>query len=83
MEHKIWSAERRRAFSRREFLRLGGVGLAGTALLGSGTLAGCGGQQQGASGSINVASWNIAADALKETIPAFKKQNPGADVTVQ
>src|SRR3712207_2738103 len=83
MEHRIWSAGRRRAFSRREFLRLGGAGLAGTALLGSGTLAGCGGQQQGASGSINVASWNIAADALKETIPAFKKQNSGADVTVQ
>ena len=29
--------------SRRDFLRLGGSGLAGTALLGSGTLAGCGG----------------------------------------
>jgi lactose/L-arabinose transport system substrate-binding protein len=83
MEQRVWLGGRRRAFSRREFLRLGGVGLAGTALLGSGTLAGCGGQQQGASGAINVASWNIAADALKETIPAFKKQNPGADVTVQ
>jgi lactose/L-arabinose transport system substrate-binding protein len=66
--------------SRWEFLRLGGAGLAGAALLGA---AGCGGGQQGASGAINVASWNIAADALKETVPAFTEQNPGADVTVQ
>ena len=38
---------RRRAVSRKDFLRLGGAGLAGTALLGSGTLAGCGGGSQG------------------------------------
>ncbi len=37
--------------SRRDFLRVGGAGLAGLALLGSGTLAGCGVfQQQGARG---------------------------------
>ena len=30
-------------FSRKHFLKMGGTGLAGAALLGSGTLAGCGG----------------------------------------
>ena len=80
MEQRIWPTGRGRGSSRREFLRLGGAGLAGTALLGA---AGCGGGQQGASGAINVASWNIAADALKETVPAFTEQNPGVDVTVQ
>jgi hypothetical protein len=35
---------RTRGFSRREFLKLGGAGLAGATLLG---VAGCGGSQQG------------------------------------
>ncbi|HSK98920.1 MAG TPA: ABC transporter substrate-binding protein [Rubrobacteraceae bacterium] len=37
--------------SRREFLRLGGAGLAGAALLGGGTLAGCGGEEAGEGGT--------------------------------
>src|SRR3712207_466565 len=37
----------RRAVSRKDFLRLGGAGLAGATLLGSGALAGCGGSQGG------------------------------------
>ena len=63
--------------NRREFLRLGGAGLAGAALLGSGTLAGCGGSS---SGGLTVASWDVADDALKATFPLFKKKRPGVDV---
>ena len=36
----------KKTVSRKDFLRLGGAGLAGTALLGSGALAGCGGGSQ-------------------------------------
>jgi lactose/L-arabinose transport system substrate-binding protein len=68
--------------NRREFLRLGGAGLAGTALLGSGALAGCGGSSTG-SGGITVASWDVASDALRDTIPLFKKKRPGTDVSMQ
>ena len=42
----------RRTVNRRDFLRLGGAGLAGAALLGSGTLAGCGGGSQGGDGEL-------------------------------
>ena len=66
--------------NRREFLRLGGAGLAGAALLG--TLAGCGGSSAG-SGGLTVASWDIASDALRNTIPLFKKKRPGTDVSMQ
>jgi lactose/L-arabinose transport system substrate-binding protein len=70
--------------SRRGFLRLGGGALAGAALLG-GTLAGCGGESGGgaAGGAIKVASWNIAADALKEVVPAFEEKYPEASASVQ
>src|ERR671917_464796 len=37
----------KRTVSRKDFLRLGGAGLAGATLLGSGALAGCGGGSQG------------------------------------
>lgn len=57
--------------SRREFLRLGGVGLAGATMLGGGTLAGCG--ESGGSDGLTVASWDVASDALKATVPLFKK----------
>ena len=60
--------ERTGTVSRREFLRLGGVGLAGAAMLG---LTGCG--DSGSAGGITVASWDVASDALKATIPLFKK----------
>ena len=69
--------------NRREFLRLGGAGLAGAALLGSGTLAGCGGGSSGSGGGLTVASWDIASDALRNTIPLFKKKRPGTDVSMQ
>ena len=68
-----------RRMGRRDFLRLGGAGLAGTALLG--TLAGCGGGSSG--GALTVASWDVASDALKATIPLFKKKRPGTDVQMQ
>lgn len=67
---------------RREFLRLGGAGLAGAALLGSGTLAGCGGGSDTSSG-LTVASWDVADDALKATFPLFKKKRPGTDISMQ
>jgi len=41
------AAVRGRTISRRRFLQLGGAGLAGAAMLESGTLAGCGGGEQG------------------------------------
>lgn len=66
--------------SRREFLRLGGVGLAGAAVLGSGTLAGCGSSD---SPGLTVASWDVARDALKNTVPLFKKKRPNTDVRMQ
>ncbi len=69
--------------NRRKFLRLGGAGLAGAALLGSGTLAGCGGGLSGSGGGLTVASWDIASDALRNTIPLFKKKRPGTDVSMQ
>ena len=67
--------------NRREFLRLGGTGLAGAALLGTGTLAGCGGSDS--SSGLTVASWDVAADALEATIPQFKKKRSGVDVQMQ
>ena len=67
--------------NRRQFLRLGGAGLAGAALLGGGALAGCGGSPSG--GGLTVASWDVASDALKATFPLFKKKRPGTDVSMQ
>ena len=59
-------------------MRLGGAGLAGAAMLG---LTGCGGS--GSAGGITVASWDVASDALKATIPHFKKKRPDTDVRMQ
>ena len=67
--------------NRRDFLRLGGAGLAGAALLGSGTLAGCGGSSD--SGGLTVASWDVADDALKATFPLFKKKRPNTQISMQ
>jgi lactose/L-arabinose transport system substrate-binding protein len=66
--------------SRREFLRLGGAGLAGAALVGGGSLAGCGSSD---SPGLTVASWDVARDALKNTIPLFKKKRPDTPVRMQ
>lgn len=41
------------------------------------------GTQAKLSGSITVAGWNDAADALSEEAKAFMKENPGTMVTVQ
>src|SRR5919112_6395719 len=65
--------------SRRRFLELGGVGLAGAALLG-GPLAGCGSSD---SPGLTVASWDVARDALKNTVPLFKKKRPDTPVRMQ
>ena len=67
--------------NRRDFLRLGGAGLAGAALLGSGTLAGCGTSSD--SGGLTVASWDVADDALKATFPLFKKKRPNTQISMQ
>jgi len=66
--------------SRRTFLRLGGAGLAGAALLGGDSLAGCGSSD---SPGLTVASWDVARDALKSTIPLFKKKRPDTPVRMQ
>jgi hypothetical protein len=65
--------------SRRRFLKLGGVGLAGAALLG-GPLVGCGSSD---SPGLTVASWDVARDALKNTVPLFKKKRPDTPVRMQ
>jgi multiple sugar transport system substrate-binding protein len=61
--------------SRREFLRLGGAGLAGAALLGA---AGCGGsgEQSGAT-TITLAFTPDEAGGLKKLIDDFNRQNRG------
>ena len=59
--------------SRKEFLRLGGVGLAGAALLGT---AGCGGSEAG--GNELIFSWGRdATGVLPGLIDKFNKQNQG------
>jgi raffinose/stachyose/melibiose transport system substrate-binding protein len=73
---------RTRGFSRREFLRLGGAGLAGATLLG---VAGCGG---GEGGSGQVTYWsNLEGsgpqDYFKQNIEKpFEKANQGTDLKV-
>jgi raffinose/stachyose/melibiose transport system substrate-binding protein len=71
---------RRRAVSRKDFLRLGGAGLAGTALLGSGTLAGCGGSQGGGqvvrffTGTAETTSQEKAYQEIQ--VDGFQEANP-------
>ena len=67
-------------FSRREFLKAGGAGLAGAALLGSGALAGCGGGG-GAEGDDIVFSWGPDdTGVLPKLIDAFNAQSDGFKV---
>lgn len=70
-----------RGFSRREFLRITGAGLAGAALLG-GPLAGCGGGSQTQEGKLRIAVFGSRSDAERreKLIPPFKKKNPDADI---
>ena len=63
--------------SRKQFLRIGGAGLAGAALLGSGTLAGCGGGG-GSDGNTITFSWGTDSTGVLPTlIERFNKQNEG------
>ena len=65
--------------SRRDFLKMGGAGLAGTALLGSGALAGCGGG--GSGGDDIIFSWGPdSTGVLPKLIEAFNKQSSGFKV---
>ena len=65
--------------SRRHFLKMGGTGLAGAALLGSGALAGCGGG--GAEGDDIIFSWGPDdTGVLPKMIDAFNKQSDGFKV---
>ena len=66
-------------FSRKRFLKMGGTGLAGAALLGSGALAGCGGG--GAEGDDIIFSWGPdSTGVLPKLIEAFNKQSDGFKV---
>ena len=69
--------------SRKDFLRMGGAGLAGTALLGGGALAGCGGG--GGDSEPEPISLGFSAVARNRddrvTVPAGWKVLPGAHVT--
>jgi multiple sugar transport system substrate-binding protein len=66
-------------FSRKRFLKMGGTGLAGAALLGSGALAGCGGG--GAEGDDIIFSWaHDDNGVLPKLIDAFNKQSDGFKV---
>ena len=63
------------SMSRKDFLKVGGAGFAGAALLGSGALAGCGGGDEGGSGDI-VFSWlPEQTGTLDKMIQRFNKQN--------
>ncbi len=71
--------EARRAYtrgrlSRRQFLRLGGAGLAGVVLLGG---AGCGGEQAGGATSITLSFAPDEAGGLEKLIRRFNEQNRG------
>ena len=62
------------SFSRQPFLRLGGAGLAGMALLGAG--AGCGGGG-GQSGDLVFAMGTDTSGTLEDLVNKFKEQNKG------
>ncbi len=65
--------------SRRDFLKIGGAGLAGAALLGA---AGCGGGGgEGGSGSITLSFGREASGTLQKLIDTFNKQNKNIQVT--
>ena len=72
---------RTRGFSRREFLRLGGAGLAGATLLGSGTLAGCGGGQQGGGEVVKFFTGTAETTSQEKAyieiqVDGFQEENP-------
>ncbi len=61
-----------RRFNRRDFLRMGGAGLAGAALLGT---AGCGGGGGAFNGEITVGFGREPSGTLQKLIDQFNKQN--------
>lgn len=61
--------------SRRDFLRVGGF--AGAALLGSGTLAGCGGTGQGGSGTVIYAEGPDETGTLEQLLDGFNEKYEG------
>jgi multiple sugar transport system substrate-binding protein len=64
--------------SRRDFLKVGGTGLAGTVLLGSGALSGCGGSEQG--GGVTKIYFTSAPDesgTTEKLISKFNAENEG------
>ena len=68
-----------RRINRRRFLELGGAGLAGAVLLGSGTLAGCGGSEQGGGGAVGI-TFTFGPDAsggLQTLIERFNEEHKG------
>jgi multiple sugar transport system substrate-binding protein len=67
-----------RRMTRRDFLKLGGAGLAGAALLGS---AACGGGGQQSSGEVTVGFGREASGTLEDLIKRFNKVNK-KDITV-
>src|SRR5829696_1038542 len=71
----------RRTVSRKDFLRLGGAGLAGATLLGSGALVACGGGSQG--GGQTVRFFAAAAETTSQErayieiqVDGFQEANP-------
>jgi raffinose/stachyose/melibiose transport system substrate-binding protein len=73
-----------RGFSRKEFLRLGGAGLAGATLLG---VAGCGGGQQGGGQVVRffrgVAETTALQKAQEEQVAMFEEQHPNITVEAE
>ena len=61
-----------RLFNRRDFLKMGGAGLAGAALLGT---AGCGGGGESFNGEITVGFGREASGTLQKLIDQFNKQS--------
>ncbi len=57
------------------------MGLSGAALLGGGALAGCSSPSRGP--GLTVATWDVADDALRATIPLFKRKHPVVEVEMQ
>jgi raffinose/stachyose/melibiose transport system substrate-binding protein len=67
-----------RAVSRKDFLRLGGVGLAGVAFLGA---AGCGGSRSETVRFLDETTETTALErAVQDIIQGFENQNPNIDV---
>jgi multiple sugar transport system substrate-binding protein len=78
-------ASRSTNISRKDFLRLGGTGLAGAALLGSGTLAGCGGGGGGQGGGGSNIAFSFGPEdtgTLQKMIDQFNENNEDG-ITVQ